>query len=95
MDSKESSGMSRDHLRQTSCRYKGVSRQYMWVTPSCLQVFGQKYTPFLASLLHSAARRHGRRCARAGRGKPDIDVVVQLEWVNPKNNETAPNFAKQ
>ena len=42
--------MSRDHLRQTSYRYKGVSRQYMWVTPSCLQLFGQKCTPFLASL---------------------------------------------
>ena len=28
-------------------------------------------------------------------GRPDIDVVVQLEWVNPKKNETAPNFAKQ
>ena len=29
MDSKESSGMSRDHLRQPSYRYKGVSRQYI------------------------------------------------------------------
>ena len=28
MDSKKSSGMSRDHLRQNSYRYKGVSRQY-------------------------------------------------------------------
>ena len=54
------------------------SNTYMWVTPSCLQLFGRKYTPFLASLFHSAARRHGRQCARAGRGKPDIDVVVQL-----------------
>ena len=53
-------------------------QRYMW-----MQLFGQKYTPFLASLFHSAARRHGRRCARAGRGKSDIDVVVQLEWVNP------------
>ena len=79
--------MSRDHLRQPSYRYKGVSRQYMWVTPSCLQLFGRKYTPFLASLFHSAARRHGRRCARAGRGKPDIDVVVQLQWVNPKTTK--------
>ena len=59
----------------------------MWVTPSCLQLFGRKYTPFLASLFHSAARRHGRRCARAGRGKPDIDVVVQLQWVNPKTTK--------
>ena len=27
------------------------------------------------------------RCVRAGRGKPDIDVVVQLEWMNPKTTK--------
>ena len=47
-------------------------------------IFRSRIHAFFGSLFHSAARRHGRRCARAGRGKPDIDVVVQLEWVNPK-----------
>ena len=49
--------------------------------------FRSKIHAFLVSLFHSAARRHGRRCVRAGRGKSDIDVVVQLQWVNPKTTK--------
>ena len=81
----------------------------MWVTPSCLQFFGQKYTPFLGHFFtqlladmadDAPAQAEANLAARAAAlkarkpGRPDIDVVVQLEWVNPKKKRNSIQFCK-